>query len=307
MPEIPFPKVLRIEPASQCNLACTHCPTGTVAMDRGIMSMAIFNRILDSVRPHRNEIKVLVLYHGGEPLLNKRFFEMVSKLREECPSVHVKTVSNGMILTEKITEALIRCGIDAIEFSLDGTSDEESKRIRVKSEPGIVINNIKRLIAKKRSLDVKKPDITISTTQFIDQDSTFPLVDSPLPLWLQKAFPEDVTFKSTYAMRWPHMSLKGGEYELREDPHGADGNECDHVLNTMTVRADGTVVPCCYDLTTRMPMGNVIETTLAKIWNGEEYQSLRRSITGRDYKSICNSCGVVRPQIFLMPKWRQYT
>lgn len=276
-------------------------------MDRGIMSMAIFNRILDSVRPHRNEIKVLVLYHGGEPLLNKRFFEMVRKLREECPSVHVKTVSNGMILTEKITEALIRCGIDAIEFSLDGTSDEESKRIRVKSEPGIVINNIKRLIAKKRSLGFKKPDITISTTQFIDQDSTFPLADSPLPLWLQKAFPEDVTFKSTYAMRWPHMSLEGGEYELREDPHGTDGNECDHVLNTMTVRSDGTVVPCCYDLTTRMPMGNVIETTLAKIWNGEEYQSLRRSITGRDYKSICNSCGVVRPQIFLMPKWRQYT
>ncbi len=103
------------------------------------------------------------------------------------------------------------------------------------------------------------------------------------------------------------MSLEGGEYELREDPHGTDGNECDHVLNTMTVRSDGTVVPCCYDLTTRMPMGNVIETTLAKIWNGEEYQSLRRSITGRDYKSICNSCGVVRPQIFLMPKWRQYT
>ena len=37
-----LPKVLRIEPASQCNLACSHCPTGTIEMARGIMTDQVF-------------------------------------------------------------------------------------------------------------------------------------------------------------------------------------------------------------------------------------------------------------------------
>jgi MoaA/NifB/PqqE/SkfB family radical SAM enzyme len=47
---IPFPKVLRIEPASKCNLGCVHCPTGTIEMKRGIMSLDIFQKILIEIK-----------------------------------------------------------------------------------------------------------------------------------------------------------------------------------------------------------------------------------------------------------------
>ena len=33
-----FPRVVRIEPASNCNLACSHCPTGTVDIVRDLMT-----------------------------------------------------------------------------------------------------------------------------------------------------------------------------------------------------------------------------------------------------------------------------
>ena len=66
---------MRIEPASKCNLGCVHCPTGTIEMERGIMSLDIFQKILIE---NKENIKVIVLYHGGEPFLNKNFLTLFS-------------------------------------------------------------------------------------------------------------------------------------------------------------------------------------------------------------------------------------
>lgn len=45
----PFPRVIRIEPAGACNLRCSHCPTGTVSMQRGIMSWETFAIALENI------------------------------------------------------------------------------------------------------------------------------------------------------------------------------------------------------------------------------------------------------------------
>lgn len=77
----PFPKVIRIEPAGSCNLKCSHCPTGTVKMSRSVMKPTTFSLILNSLQAHLDEIKVVVLYHGGEPLLNRNFAEMIKEIK----------------------------------------------------------------------------------------------------------------------------------------------------------------------------------------------------------------------------------
>ena len=64
MKRINFPSVIRVEPASQCNLSCTHCPTGTVDMT-GIMQKDCFD-VKKIISKYKN-IRVIVLYHGGEP------------------------------------------------------------------------------------------------------------------------------------------------------------------------------------------------------------------------------------------------
>jgi radical SAM protein with 4Fe4S-binding SPASM domain len=90
---------------------------------------------------------------------------------------------------------------------------------------------------------------------------------------------------------------------LRVD--GEDSNNCDHVINTLTIRADGSVVPCCYDLTSKLEMGNIMNQKLIDIWNGKKYQILRRSIESKKFISICANCAAVKPPIYLIPKWTQ--
>lgn len=127
-----FPKVLRIEPASKCNLACIHCPTGTIEMERGIMSLDVFQKILTEIKKHKENIKVIVLYHGGEPFLNKNFFKMVKEIKIVNENFYIKTVSNGTVLNDRIIEEIISGDIDLIEFSLDGYSSKDSEKIRKK-------------------------------------------------------------------------------------------------------------------------------------------------------------------------------
>lgn len=304
---IPFPRVLRIELASQCNLACMHCPTGTIDMTRKIMKDEIFEKILQEVKIHKNDIKVIVLYHGGEPFLNKNFSRIVTALKEIDSSFFIKTVSNGMLMTFDRAKELTECSLDAIEFSLDGISSEENQFIRRKSDTDTVILNIMQLIKLKKEHSFILPHISISTTQFFSKN--YPLVDYPkasTPKWLLEIFSnEDVEFKSTYAMKWPHM----GDLNMFDTLEVTDmletKKECDHIINTITVRADGSLVPCCFDLTSQLIMGSIYDKTLNEIWNGDKYRDLRKSISEKKFTSICNHCLVVKSPVYLIPKWNE--
>jgi len=299
-----LPRVLRIEPASQCNLACIHCPTGTINMKREIMKEVVFERISSEIELHKDKIKVIVLYHGGEPLLNSNFYNMVARIKNINNNIFIKTVSNGISLTKKHASDIINSGIDLIEFSLDGATAVESQRIRLKSNTPHIINNIKYLIALKKIHDSVKPEIFIATTQFIRDNISTNFPNEPnVPDWLKETFGDDVAgYKPTYALRWPHMG-NSGEFDFFEPVSSMDTDKCDHLINTITIRADGSIVPCCYDLTSKLIMGNILSDSLSDIWNGNKYFLLRESISLKKYISICNTCAVVRPPVYLIPKW----
>ena len=73
----PLPRVVRIEPSSLCNLKCIHCPTGTKRdIKGGNMPDEVFCKIIEELKAY-NGVDVVVLYHGGEPFLNKNIFGMI--------------------------------------------------------------------------------------------------------------------------------------------------------------------------------------------------------------------------------------
>lgn len=303
----PFPEVVRIEPAAACNLSCSHCPTGTVSMARNVMRPETFSRVIECLKPHRGKIRVVVLYHGGEPFLNKRFAAMVRQVKS-LGVPFVKTVSNGMILTDSVIADLVDCGLDTIEFSLDGRSPEENDLVRRNCRYDKVVNNVKRLIRCKRKQGAERPRIYLANTQFLTaQDHRPETTDPDPPPYLIAEFSEyaqDIAgFKCTWAMRWPHMEVMEELYDVYFDPYDpTTSSECDHVLSTVTIRANGDVVPCCYDLTSRQLLGNLLEDDLDTIWNNERYRRLRRSIAHKSYLSPCTDCNVVQANAYLTLK-----
>jgi radical SAM protein with 4Fe4S-binding SPASM domain len=303
----PFPRVVRVEPAGACNLACSHCPTGTVQMKRGIMQPKTFSLILDSIRAQGDRVNVVVLYHGGEPLVNRQFPAMVRRLKALCVPF-VKTVSNGMLLRETDIHAIIESGLDAIEFSFDGQSPEENDFVRRGCDCTTVVGNIKRFIDVKRASGSATPKIFIASTQFVAKDTYAPGRRPAVPPYLAQAFSGEYAggiagFKCTFALKWPHMEIDETLYELFADPYDQEiRNACDHVDTTVTVRWNGDVVACCYDLTSLHVLGNVHAQSLEEIWNGEAYLRLRESIDHRQFVTLCDTCQVVKPGVYLVPR-----
>lgn len=162
----PFPRVIRIEPAGACNLACSHCPTGTIKMPRGLMNSDTFATIIDSLKKNINSVKAVVLYHGGEPLLNKSFTQMVKAVKSLGIPL-VKTVSNGMLLNQTTIDDIIDSKLDVIEISLDGDRPETNNLVRRNSDYNKVVANIKTLINRKIERNSETPQFFVSSTQFL--------------------------------------------------------------------------------------------------------------------------------------------
>lgn len=282
---IPFPKVLRLEPASSCNFQCIHCPTGLgLNSSLGIMNDETFNKIYDQIKNYR--FKVIVLYHGGEPFLNKNFFVMLKKLKPLAEKV--RTVTNGSFLNESIIDQILDSGIDEIDISLDGNSPQENNRIRIGSNYKQITDQIKKLIILRNQRNLKKPKIIIANAQIpTDLDKTDRIEISPHLLETFKDVQKEIEFKLVYAIMWPGMPNK---YPSPKP----ECNFCDHIISTFTIRWNGDVVPCCYDLVNMMVMGNVLNEKIESIWNNDKYVKLRKDVHEFNPPELCKNCKVLQ-------------
>lgn len=301
-----LPPVIRIEPSASCNLACAHCPTGTVDMSRGIMNEAVFERALGAVKEAGQQLRTVVLYHGGEPLLNKRFPEMVRQVKR-LGVPHVKAVSNGMLLLSQKYDEIIDCGIDALEFSLDGRSPDENNFIRRRSDYATVVKNVKGFLDRLLEREAKSPRIYLSNTQFLHSSNPSAWHKDPEPpAHLKREFEKYldlIEFKCTWAMEWPDMGEEIQESFLRwTDESRAPMRSCASLDETTTIRANGDVVACCYDLTSKFVLGNIMKNSLTEIWRGARYDGLRKSIASGRFVPLCAACNAVRPPVFLLYK-----
>lgn len=298
---LPFPEIVRIEPSAACNLKCLHCPTGTVAMPRGVMAEQTFELVLSQIRSHT--IRVAVLFHSGEPLINNRFPSMTKRVKA-LGIPFVKTVSNGMLLTDTIIEELIDSGLDLIEISLDGESKAENDFIRRGCDFDMVVGNVKRFIAAKKRRKTNLPKIEITSTLFMSAGQAEP--DSavcPVPAFIANAFEgqTEIDFKPTWAYIWPDLPIDAEVFSADKGT-GATVNYCSQVRNNLNVCWNGDVVACCYDLTGKMVLGNIHNDSLETIWNNHAYQALRRSIDEMRFCDMCKNCTEVNPGVRLRLK-----
>jgi radical SAM protein with 4Fe4S-binding SPASM domain len=293
-----LPPVVRIEPASSCNLRCLHCPTGLGESPKGLMTEDTFDKVLIDLYRYASQVRTVVLYHGGEPLLNVDLGKMIASVKS-CGVPRVKLVSNGKLLNQFRAMMLIESGLDEIEFSIDSIGADESEGIRRRSDAAQTIANVNLLrnlvVAKKSHLK-----ISISTTQFVDDyeiDSLENLFPSPIPKWLSDLFP-GLEIKSTWAVQWPG-GFPGDRKIAFRDLRVNKPKTCSLLNETITVRSNGDVVVCCYDLTGLSNLGNVNVDSLSTIWKSEGYKIFRDNFEKGVYPEPCKSCAIVTGNNFL--------
>lgn len=300
-----FPDVIRIEPVGKCNFSCIHCPTGTEPNNRRVMKPEKFNEIIKSFQRNLYLPRVVVLYHGGEPLLNKWLPSYIKILKDLGVSkTHI--VTNASLLTEKKSEDLIKAGLDEIQVSFDGNSPEENNEIRVGGDFSKESQNLINLLKLKRKLKTKNPQVIISNVRFADENNADAVIKrqafEDMPDFIVEKFidfKDELVIRSFPAMVWPGLNQFDEFYEYEKSVEH-NPTYCKSLFETTTIMADGSVVACCYDLAGESYFGNVNFENIFDIWRSNKYAKFRQDFKEKRYATVCKKCHVVKSRLLFL-------
>ena len=299
-----FPDVIRIETVGKCNFKCIHCPTGTEPNNRRVLKPEKFNEIISSFQRNQYLPRVVVLYHGGEPLLNKWLPSYIKILKDLGVSKTVIT-TNASLLTEKKSEDLIKAGLDELKVSFDGNSPEENNKIRVKGDFSKESQNVINFLKLKRKFKAKNPQVIISNVRFADKNNAGAVIErrafEDYPDFILEKFvdfKDELVFRSFPAMVWPGLNQLDDYYEYEESVEH-NPTYCKSLFETTTIMSDGNVVACCYDLAGESNFGSVNLETVFVIWKSNKYTKFRQDFKEKRYSKVCKKCDVVKSRLLI--------
>ena len=283
------------------------------------MQWDTFERILESL-PGLPDLQRVIFTSFGEPLTHPRILDMIEAIRKR--GLAVSLGSNGLLLTPKVSEELVRLGVDRLVVSVDGVKPETYEEVRG-TELSQILRNLRSLNEAKNRLGSLIPALGIefvalksnveelaSLTKLASHlNASRVLVSNVLP------YTEEMREEILYGHE-PQDSYKTGGFPVRADawvtwgtlemPHMHWGAErrCRFVNDrSIVVGWDGGVSPC-YALShnysyyaidgrkkqvCRYVLGNVNQSSLADIWMSEDYTLFRSEVRIFHFPS-CPDC-----------------
>jgi MoaA/NifB/PqqE/SkfB family radical SAM enzyme len=148
-----------VEVTSLCNIDCRTCLRNNWNETMGRMTEATFARLLDSLRGL--DPKPTVFFGGiGEPLFHRHTLRWIAEAK--ALGGRVELITNGTLLTEKRSRALIDLGLDVLWVSLDGATPESYADIRLGAELPKVLANLERFSRMRPAGHRARPEIGIA-------------------------------------------------------------------------------------------------------------------------------------------------
>lgn len=313
------PLHLLVEVTSKCNLSCKMC---NVHYDTK-SGITIPDALLEGTFELARNARTVSPFGLGEPLLHPRIIEIVGKYKSL--GVSVGLVTNGMLLSERISRGLIIKGLDQLAISIDAAEPVLFSEIRRGADLKRISDNIVTLNRLKRSLQSKNPTLALSV---VAQASNF----HQLPQIIQLADEWDIRFITVVPVTaHKHISEIQDEAlgplfsygkEIIERCHTEAGSrgikidtqQVEYVLNGsdwkkvyretmpcpepfrfMVIRANGDIFPCCnWDVNKPIAKISVSKEIsvidLEKVWQGEKWQMVREKVISGNYPEECRIC-----------------
>ncbi len=289
-----LPISVSVEPTTSCNLRCPECPSGLRSFTRptGMMEMDLFRKMTDEMKSH---VLYMNFYFQGEPFLHPELTKMFRYAHEQ--KIFTSTSTNAHYLDEAMSKRVVESGLDRMIISIDGTTQETYEAYRVGGTLSKVIEGTKNIIAAKKQLNSRTPEIVF---QFLVVKPNEHQV-SDVKLLAEKLGVDDVVLKTAQVYEYEngneliptndeysrYRKTSSGKWELKNKLE----DHCWKMWHSCVITWDGSVVPCCFDKDAQHKLGTLKTFSLKEVWRSEPYNSFRASILrGRKEIDICRNC-----------------
>lgn len=301
------PTQLIIEPTNRCNASCPICARHF--WDEEANPPTDLNEeTIDALEPFLATADTVIAFGHGEPLIAPVFWNLVETARRFGCRVEITT--NGLALDEAAIDRLIELGVAIVNISMDAV------------EPGALHG--------RRGLDVARAEQTFDYLNRAKYERGVKLPEGGIAVVVDREnlaelphlldFAADLNVKTllvNHLVAWDEslhtLSAYHEEQHMRDTLAALkekakqtnvavvlpfemlDDGRCPMPVQTFAVRASGEVWPCCNAVFRNerysFPAGNVHQTPLRDIWNGDFYRRLRRAFFGAEqWPAHCRIC-----------------
>ncbi|MBP3857746.1 MAG: radical SAM protein [Ruminiclostridium sp.] len=280
-----------IFPTNHCNFRCNYC-SHSLSLPQfkeqygfapETMSMDIYKASIDQLTEFPGRVKTISLTGQGEPLVNPELPQMVAYAKERNAANRIEFMSNGALLTEERSAALVDAGLDCIRISLQGLSTEKYKKVcgsNVDFER--FVEQITWLYRHKKQCEVfvKIMDIALEK----GEDEKFYKMFTPIAdrVYIEQCRPVYSGVASTEG-----ISTKADRYG-HEHTHRTVCPLCFFMLG---IFPNGDVYPCETIYRPEL-LGNVKNDRLTDMWNSDkmhEFQ-MQQLTEGKNANPRCALC-----------------
>ena len=287
--EMPFS--VYIYPTNYCNFHCSYCAhsLGADGFRKAYgfapenMTMDTYRKAIDQLSEFPGRLKTLSLTGQGEPLLHPELPEMIAYARHRQVSERIEFMSNGALLREGLSQALIDAGLDCIRISLQGLSAEKYEQVcGAKLDFDAFLDQLAWLYRHKKQTEVfvKILDIALDP----GEEERFYQLFSPIAdrVYIEQCRPVYDGVAST-----EQIPVSADRYGRVHAPRRV----CPLCFFMLGIFPNGDVYPC---ETIYRPayLGNVHSGDLVQMWEGEPLRAFRRfQLEGRRYENpSCAKC-----------------
>jgi radical SAM protein with 4Fe4S-binding SPASM domain len=293
----PFPGLVQLQTINACQAACVMCPYPVYSkvFERGRMDDDLFEKVISEIASHP-EVKTFVPMLQNEPLLDKRLFDRIARFKQLTSGrVKVELVTNGALLTDAAVERIREVELDVLDISLDALSRETYERIRIGLDFDEVIAGVERVLAANLSR-------TRVLVRLVRQRENMAEIAAFAKAWRKRGVAVFI-----YTAHDRAGSVKGFDERVRiperELPmlqraerlvSRAWFGHCPIPFAMTSILHNGDMLMCVNDWRRRIVLGNVRDSTIAELWNGDQMRDIRKLISERRYDEVasCRDCSL---------------
>jgi len=299
-PDAPsYPDYIQLQTINACQASCTMCPYTTYSrvFQRGRIEEWLFDKITAEIAEHPG-IHAFIPMLQNEPLLDKLLFDRLRRFREATSGrIALELVTNGALLTDEAVDHIREVKLDVLDISLDAATPETYAKIRVGLDYEQVMAGVERVIA------ADLPDTRVFVRLVRQRDNVHE-IRAFARRWRAKGVGVFIYSAHDRAgsverfderIRIPR-ELQPALHKLERRASRMYFGHCPIPFSVASILHNGDVLMCVNDWARKEIVGNLRESTLGEVWNGERMREIRSLLSERRYEEIpaCRDCSLWR-------------
>ncbi len=258
-----FPLQIDFELNYSCNFTCPMCTWNSESTEgkgkQTWFDFEVFKEVIDE--GVSKGLKSIRLNYINEPLIRKDITKFISYARK-AGILDIYFSTNGSLLTDDAIRNLIDSGLFRLQVSLDAVTKETYEKIRTGGNYDDVIKKVLRFLEIRNELNVKLPTLRVN---FVKTDVNKNELDDFVKFWEDKA--DSIGIQDLVGI----MNGFGKKTDEEVEKTRLTGKfRCAQPFQRVTLRYNGTILPCCTFYAAEMPIGQLktdIQTKFSDIDN----------------------------------------